>query len=142
MARETWRGPWTRFVRLSWPAPQGETVGLSSCRQDWAHETPFEADDAPSFRLEAPRRERHLVLSDRYAVALVLGKGGKAEQLYGDVVRAIVRKKGPVVRSAIFRGERHGHTGVLFEFLELVRIDDVAQVAGDHGPRLLTRRQS
>src|SRR5213593_1647630 len=46
------------------------------------------------------------------------------------------------MRTAVLRSQRHDHPSIALKVAELVGVDDVAQVAGDHCDSLLLRRRS
>src|SRR5882672_1433454 len=106
-----------------------------SC-QHRAQKAAFEADNAPRFLRQAPCRSRGLVFAYRRTVTLIVSQRRKREQLHGNVVRSLMRQKGAVVRPTILRRQRHDHTAILLKFRQLIRINNVAQVTGDHSHAL------
>ena len=66
--------------------------------------------------------------------ALVVGEAGEAEQRVGDVAGALGGQEVAVVRAAVAVHELHPGLREALEGVDLVRIDLVAQVAGDHSP--------
>gem|GEM_PF-5519095 len=73
------------------------------------------------------------VLQGAGAVVLVQRQAGKAEQGQRHIVGAFRWQKIAMVLPAKLFHQGHPELAVVLKLLELVGVDDVAQVAGDHG---------
>lgn len=91
------------------------------------------ADDAPRVLRVAECGLAGRIGLRAFAVALVVGEAGEREHRERDVARAFGWQEVAVMRAAELLDERNPHLPVGFEFDEFVRIDDVAEEAGDHG---------
>lgn len=99
--------------------------------QDRAHEAALIADDAacPVGQLQGlPASE---IPRDPRAMGLVGGQAGKAEQRHGDAVGALGGQEVAVMDPAHPVDQRYPQFRIGLELGQLVRVDDVAQVAGD-----------
>lgn len=106
---------------------------LALLPKDWTEEATLITDDAARVLrvLEGGLALRILERPD--AVLLVEGHAGKREHRQSDIVCALGWQEVSVMPAAEFFDERNPDLPVMLEFLELERVDDVSQIAGNHG---------
>lgn len=95
------------------------------------------AEDAARLLGVAEGRLALRILEGLDPVLLVRGERREGEGRERDVVRALRGQQITVVHSAELAHERDPQLAVVLELLELVGVEDVAEVAGDHG-RIVT----
>ena len=81
------------------------------------------------------RRRACRIVLGLIPVRFIGGQAGEGEQRQRDVVGAFGGQEVAVVAAAEFLDQRDPEFPVMFEFGQLGRVDDVAEIAGDHGMR-------
>lgn len=105
---------------------------ISPLIKDWPEEAPFIANDATSiFSIFECSQTVRIVL--RFCtVFLIQRQTWKREQRKSDIVGAFGRQKVSMVLAAKFFDQRNPELSVMLKFLELVWINYVFEVAGNH----------
>ncbi|KAG1273001.1 hypothetical protein G6F65_011324 [Rhizopus arrhizus] len=103
--------------------------------EDGAEEAAFVADDTARLHGIGVGLLAIGVFQRVLAVGFVGGQAGEGKQRQRDVVRAFRGQEVAVVRAAEPLDQRNPHLRVGFELGDRIGVDDVAQIAGDHGER-------
>lgn len=108
-------------------------IKVQSGIKNRAEEGALVADDALSLFRIFERRQALGIGKGFQPVLLVRRQAGEAEHRQADIVGTLGRQKVTVMRAAKLRHQGDPQLAVMLEFLELARVEYIADMAGDHG---------
>ena len=98
-----------------------------------AHETAFVTDDAAVAFFKFECRNTFVIISHAIAVILIGPKARKAEKGIGNVACPFMRQEIAVMRPAHPVDYGYPATGIILELGDFMHVDNIFQIAGDHG---------
>jgi hypothetical protein len=98
----------------------------------WPHESPLIADDRPVLFLKFVGSAAFNIALAFCPILFVRRQTGKTKECYRNVVGALVRQEVPVMLPPETLNKRKPFLRIFLELSELLRIDCVAKIAGDH----------
>ena len=101
----------------------------------WPHEASLSTDDESLVRCQLERANAFGVSFGLFAIALVFRKARKAEKAIGDVIGALCRKEVTVVGASHAVDYANPQSRIVFEGWDLIRVNQILQVTGDHAGR-------
>jgi hypothetical protein len=120
------------------PLDYVSTLSLSArvSRKKRTHERPLVAENAPALVPDAVGRHEIRVFAEEPAVLLICSEAREAEEGERLVTCTLGRQEVAMVAAALPVNQFHPPPGEAFEGVDLRRIDDILDDAGDHGDRL------